>query len=83
MADRFEDHRGTIVDLLGPVDAVTEIRTRAGAVRGNHAHFKTVQYTYVVSGELRAAWIEDDGVHERVYGPGEISHEPPGVHHAW
>lgn len=83
MADRFEDHRGVIQDLLGPVDAVTEIFTRAGAVRGNHIHQKTVQYTYVCSGELTAAWIEDDGVHEKTYGPGSLITEPAGIPHAW
>ena len=83
MADRFEDHRGVIQDLLGPVDAVTEIYTRQGAVRGNHIHQKTTQYTYVCWGELRAAWIEDDGVHEKTYGPGSLITEPAGIPHAW
>ena len=83
MADRHEDERGVIQDLLGPVDAVTEIFTRAGSIRGNHAHLETVQYTYVVSGELRAAWIEDDGPHEKVYGPGALITERAGIYHAW
>lgn len=83
MADRFEDHRGVIQDLLGPVDAVTEIFTRAGSVRGNHIHLATTQYTYVRSGRLTAAWIEDDGVHEKTYGPGSLITEPAGIPHAW
>lgn len=83
MPDRFEDHRGHIQDLLGPVDAVTEIRTLAGAVRGNHVHRWTTQYTYVVSGSLLTAWIEDDGVHEKTYGPGSLITEAAGVPHAW
>jgi quercetin dioxygenase-like cupin family protein len=83
MTDRFEDHRGIIQDLLGPVDAVTEIYTRQGCVRGNHIHQKTTQYTYVCWGELRAAWIEDDGVHEKTYGPGSLITEPAGIPHAW
>lgn len=83
MADRFEDHRGVIQDLLGPVDAVTEIFTRQGAVRGNHVHHQTVQYTYVCWGELTAAWVEDDGVHQKTYGPGSLITEAAGVPHAW
>jgi quercetin dioxygenase-like cupin family protein len=83
VADRFEDHRGHIQDLLGPVDAVTEIFTRAGSVRGNHIHQRTTQYTYVAWGELRAAWTEDDGVHEKTYGPGSLITEPAGIPHAW
>jgi quercetin dioxygenase-like cupin family protein len=83
MADRFEDHRGVIQDLLGPVDAVTEIFTKAGMTRGNHIHLKTTQYTYVCQGELTAAWIEDDGVHQKTYGPGSLIAEHAGIPHAW
>lgn len=80
---RHEDERGTIVDLLGSVDAVTEIKTRRGRVRGNHVHFKTTQWVYVCRGELRVAWIEDDGRHEKVYGPGSLITEHAGIPHAW
>jgi quercetin dioxygenase-like cupin family protein len=83
MADRFEDHRGVIQDLLGPVDSVTEIYTRKGAVRGNHIHKETVQWTYIVSGELRVAHIDDDGKHVQVFGPGSLITEPAEVPHAW
>lgn len=83
MADRFEDHRGVIQDLLGPVDAVTEIFTKAGSVRGNHIHQRTTQWTYVAWGRLLAAWAEDDGVHQKEYRPGDLIREPAGIPHAW
>ena len=83
MADRFEDERGIIQDLLGGVDAVTEIVTWEGAIRGNHVHRLTTQYTYVTNGLLLAAWLEDDGVHTRQYGPGSLITEAAGVPHAW
>lgn len=83
MADTFEDHRGRIHDLLGPVDAVTEIRTLAGACRGNHYHGRTTQWAYVVSGEMLFASVQDDGLHEEVHGPGDLVCEPAGVRHAW
>jgi quercetin dioxygenase-like cupin family protein len=80
----FTDHRGTITDLLeGPINCVTRIETRAGGIRGNHYHDASHQWAYVVSGTLLVATVEDDGVHERLYRPGEISHEPPGLRHAW
>ena len=79
-----QDARGIIRDLLaGPLDMVTEIRTTEGAVRGNHVHQRTAQWAYVVSGSLLVAWTEDDGVHTRVVGPGDLVHEPPGIPHAW
>lgn len=83
MADRFEDHRGTIIDLLGPVDAVTEIRSVAGATRGNHYHAASTQWAYVVSGQMLFASVQDDGLHEEVHGPGDLVCEPPGIPHAW
>lgn len=86
MADRFEDHRGLIEDLLvEPLDAVTRIFTVKGAVRGNHVHEKTHQWAYVLSGRLLTVHL-DPGTDARVtreYGPGEMASEPPGVPHAW
>lgn len=83
MTDRFEDERGVIQDLLGAVDAVTEIQTKNGAVRGNHIHKLTTQWTYVVSGRLKVAWTLDDGVHTATYGPGVLIRESAGIPHAW
>lgn len=80
---RFEDHRGTIQDLLATTDAVTEIFTLAGCVRGNHVHRATIQWTYIVSGSLIQAWQEDDGIHQATRGPRDFFREPPGIAHAW
>ncbi len=82
MADRFEDERGVIQDLLGHVDAVTEIFTRAGAIRGNHVHEQTTQWTYVVSGCLIVRWGGESRI-ERLVIPGEMIEEEAGVPHAW
>jgi quercetin dioxygenase-like cupin family protein len=84
MADRFEDHRGVIEDLLiTPLDGVTRIVTHQGAVRGNHVHNRTTQWAYVVSGRLAVVTEEDGYRKRREYGPGEMSCEEPGVPHAW
>jgi quercetin dioxygenase-like cupin family protein len=73
-ADRFEDHRGVIQDLLGPV----------GAVRGNHLHKRTVQYTYVVRGRLLVVAAPESGERtERYVGAGEMITEEAGIPHAW
>jgi quercetin dioxygenase-like cupin family protein len=79
MSDRFEDHRGVIQDVLGKIDAVTRITTVAGAVRGNHVHRETTQWTLVLSGRLLMA--SGDTVTEM--GPGEVIKHPPGMPHAW
>ena len=83
MADRYEDARGVIQDLLGPIDAVTQIYTRKGSVRGNHIHQHTTQWAYVVWGEMLFARLEDDGLHDSVHGPGDLVVEEAGIPHAW
>lgn len=84
MADRFEDERGVIEDLIADVDQITRIFTKAGCVRGNHVHHKTMQWTYVVSGELLAASEPVGGQYTKaIYTPGCLLAEVPGVPHAW
>lgn len=83
MADRFEDARGVIQDLLVQIDSVTEIFTREGAVRGNHTHAETKQWTYVVSGSMLTAQGLPGEVEHRLIGTGSLLYEPPGVPHAW
>lgn len=80
----FSDERGYIQDyLMGPIDAVTEIFTVEGAVRGNHVHRQTVQWTYIAYGALLVAWLEEDGVHTAERVTGAFFKEPAGVPHAW
>jgi len=81
---RHEDERGVIQDLLlGPIGCVTEITTKAGAVRGNHVHDRTSQWVYIVSGLLLGV-TEAAGVRqEHVYGPGDMAEDPPAIPHAW
>lgn len=81
MADRFEDERGVIQDLLaGPIDSVTAIFTRAGHVRGNHVHPHTHQWLYVVDGELL---VSHDGQEFKVHHDGALIAEPADKPHAW
>ena len=83
MADRYEDERGVIQDVFGPMDAVTHITTRKGAVRGNHIHHHTIQWTLVLSGKLLVILQTPAGRQRHIYGPGELGCEPAGVPHAW
>ena len=51
----FEDERGAIEDILEneQFEHATIIRSRAGAVRGNHYHERTWQWVFVLSGSIR------------------------------
>lgn len=79
MSDRFEDHRGVIQDVIGRIDAVTRITTVAGAVRGNHLHRDTTQWTLLLSGSL----IMASGANTVLMRPGEVIKHAPGIPHAW
>lgn len=48
------DARGSITDLISDdeINAVTLITFTKGAVRANHFHKRTVQWNYVISGEI-------------------------------
>ena len=50
-----EDERGHIIDILAGVDFkyATIIASQEGVVRGNHYHEKTVQWVYVLRGQLK------------------------------
>lgn len=74
------DDRGDIFDFATEnIDAVTIVRTKAGAVRGNHYHAETAQWTYIASGCL----LVTDGKDEREVHAGEIVYDAPGSPHAW
>jgi quercetin dioxygenase-like cupin family protein len=76
----FEDERGMIRDLFdGEPVHVTRISTCEGAVRGNHVHNETVQWTLVTEGELLMA----SGSRQFNIGPGKMFAHLPGEPHAW
>ena len=87
MADKpFTDERGTIQDRLTGVqlDSVTHIHSLKGAVRGNHYHAETKQWTYVLSGVLRVMTrIPGQAPQEDFAHPGTLFLSPANEHHAW
>jgi len=50
----FSDKRGFIIDLLVKknINAITLITQKKGKIRGNHYHKNTIQWNYLVKGEL-------------------------------
>lgn len=80
------DRRGTITDVLDgiPVECVTLLTSKKGAVRGNHYHKKTTQYAYVMSGRFRV-FTQRVGqrVRSRIVKTGELMVTPPLERHAF
>lgn len=54
LSPAHSDDRGMITDLIssGDIHAVTLITFVKGAVRANHYHLKTIQWNYIISGEI-------------------------------
>ena len=82
---KHEDERGVIQDLFGPVEGVvTRIFTKSGAIRGNHVHYETTQWTYVLEGHLQVTTRKPGAnATSRTYGPHQVACEEPGTAHAW
>jgi quercetin dioxygenase-like cupin family protein len=79
------DARGVILDILenDAVECVTILTSKRGAVRANHYHKKTTQYTYVIDGKIRVLEQRGNGrIERRVLKPGDLLTTPPWVKHA-
>lgn len=79
-----KDRRGTITDILDgvPQNSVTIITSKKGAVRGNHVHKRTVQWTYLLSGRVRYVSRKGNGkVKSAVMRPGDLAESPAGEAH--
>lgn len=81
----FEDDRGKITDILEhtPVDSVTIITCLKGAIRANHYHKESIQYSYVLSGQMLAySQMPEEEVESQVLVEGDMMESPPLERHA-
>lgn len=82
----FSDARGDIFDLVEePVGHVGLVTYTKGAVRGNHYHKLSTQYTYVLRGTLKFITTDIDGGNrvETILSAGDVSHVPAGLVHTY
>jgi quercetin dioxygenase-like cupin family protein len=85
LAHAHADSRGTITDLISDdeINAVTLITFARGAVRANHYHERTVQWNYVIKGEiLLVTQFPGDEKRERVLKAGEFAVTRENERHA-
>ncbi|MFH1077814.1 MAG: cupin domain-containing protein [Patescibacteria group bacterium] len=82
----FEDGRGSIRDIFArePKDTCTIIVSKKGAVRGNHYHKQSTQYTYVVSGQLTmlSQKVGETAIEKHVLREGDMMTHGPNEAHA-
>ena len=87
--DTHSDDRGFITDIFVKknMNHACLIKSWIGAVRGNHYHKMTTQYTYIISGEMEYYWrnmigSDSSPVQSRVIGPGDLVMSDPFEIHA-
>lgn len=79
-APHFIDHRGQITDILvgQPIDAVTVITCAKGAVRGQHYHRETVQWVYILEGQVKLLTrFPGEPVRVTILEKGDLALTPP------
>ena len=79
----FEDDRGMIFDLIEEqVDSISRITFNVGAVRGNHVHKETTQWTFIVIGSLEISTVLSGEVKTLRMSAGDFFVSKPGEPHA-
>lgn len=80
----FKDQRGEILDILEriEIDCVTLISSKKGAIRGNHYHQESIQYTYIISGKMRLlTQMPGEKICETILQSGDLVYTPPHERH--
>jgi len=79
----FVDGRGEISNLLEePIEHVTLITSKSGAIRGNHFHREDSHYSYLLSGEFEYYQLVDGHTEKTVVKQGEMVFSATGIPHA-
>lgn len=84
----FEDKRGKIFDIVeDPVSHIGFITFTKGALRGNHYHKTSTQYTFVLSGKIelytKDARKKDAAITKTSMTPGFLAIIPPFTIHTY
>ena len=83
----FKDKRGSISDILYKknINHVAIIKSKKGALRGNHYHKKTTQFMYITKGSLEYWYkkLNSKGKAKmKLLKVGDLVETPPNEMHA-
>ena len=83
----FTDYRGYIKDLIykNSINHITLINSKKNAIRGNHYHKKTIQYVFILRGELIYFWknLNRDRIFKKRLSSGSLIKTPSNSVHAF
>lgn len=79
---KFNDIRGSISNLAdGNLGDVAFITSRTGSVRANHTHKEDWHLSFLIEGEIKYFWEENDKQNSIIIKPGELFYTPPRTPH--
>ena len=82
LPQEFTDSRGTIVNIAdGRLGDVAVITSNSNSVRANHTHKDDWQLSYLIEGEIKYFWEENDRQNSIIIQPGQLFYTPPKVPH--
>lgn len=80
----FVDERGAITNLLEvPIEHVSLITCKAGAIRGNHHHIFDEHYSVIMSGKAMYYELRDGKLEAETLNLYDMVFSPKGVPHAF
>lgn len=80
----YTDERGETTNLLSTPVNVAIIRSRDGAIRGNHVHKQGGHFEYVIEGTIEVKRRTNMGdIETEILHPGQMVFTPPRVEHAF
>lgn len=81
---KFSDDRGELVQLVREgYSQVNFVRSKAGALRGDHSHALNKECFYIIEGSLNLKLSQDGKIEEYSFSAGDMFAIKPGVVHSF
>ena len=78
----FSDIRGEIINIAdGRLGDVAVIKSKTNAVRANHFHTNDWHLSYLLHGQIKYFWEDDEKQNSLVIEAGQLFYTPPKVPH--
>ena len=79
---KFEDIRGSIFNIAdGNLGDVAVITSHSSSVRANHTHKEDWHLSFLIKGEIKYFWEENNKQNSIIINPGELFYTPPKTPH--
>ena len=78
----FKDNRGNIFNIAdGILGDVAVITSKSNSIRANHVHNEDWHLSYLVEGEIKYFWENENHQNSIIIKPGQLFYTPPKTPH--